>query len=108
MPAAIKLAIQPALDKSAAELVALAKALAPVDQGDLKDSIHFTAGEHELARKIVAGDAEAHYARWVEFGTVDTPQQAFLFPAYRTLRDKIKRRLQREANKAIKAYWAAR
>lgn len=105
VPDAIKLALQPALDQSAREIVELAKKLAPRDQGDLIDSIHVEAGEHDLARKIVAGDADAFYARWVEFGTVATPQQAFLFPAYRLLRDKMKRRLSRVSAKAVKDHW---
>lgn len=105
VPVSVKAALGVELDRCARELVALAVQLAPADSGDLKASIHFVTGEHDLARKIVAGDAEAFYARWVEFGTVDQPAQAFLFPAYRLLRDKFQRRLANASGKAIRKAW---
>tara|TARA_R110002020_G_scaffold61270_3_gene165023 strand:+ start:282 stop:656 length:375 start_codon:yes stop_codon:yes gene_type:complete len=106
VPKAVKAAVEKAVEQCAEELVALAKTLAPEDRGDLKESIRVEAGEHDLARKIVAGDQDAFYARWVEFGTLDQPAQAFLFPAYRLLREKFKRRIDRAARKAIKEAWA--
>lgn len=44
----------------------------------------------------------AFYARFVEFGTPDTPRQPFFFPAYRLLRSRIRGRLSRAMTKAIK------
>ena len=69
VPKAVRAAVQPALDKSAGELVDRARSLAPVDDGTLKDSIAADRGEHELQRVVTAGEGDAFYARFVEHGT---------------------------------------
>ncbi|MEO7172026.1 HK97-gp10 family putative phage morphogenesis protein [Flavobacterium sp.] len=78
--------IAKAMEKIAAEVVALAKSLVPVDDGDLLRSIGWTWGDApkgsvslgevsggrgagNLRITIYAGDDKAFYARWVEFGT---------------------------------------
>lgn len=88
--------IKIAMEKSANEIVALMKTLAPVGQysgikgsnnpGALRDSIGWTWGNapkgtislgtvrggsnaKDLKITIFAGSKEAYYARWVEFGT---------------------------------------
>lgn len=76
-----------AMEQSAEEVVKLAKALAPVDDGDLQMSISWNwgnapAGSMTLGTvrqdgkgagnmfiTIYAGDDRAFYSRWVEFGT---------------------------------------
>lgn len=75
-----------AMEQSAAEVVAMAKSLVPVDSGGLRDSIGWTWGDPPkgaisiasakgLRRQgsmfitIYAGNSEAYQARWVEFGT---------------------------------------
>ncbi|MBB3972779.1 HK97 gp10 family phage protein [Hansschlegelia beijingensis] len=76
--------------KGADEIVAMQRALAPVEDGDLKRSISWTFGEapptratgaprikrstfvpgdNDIRATIYAGDDVAFYARWVEFGT---------------------------------------
>lgn len=102
IPKAARDAVQPDLDKSTAELVDRMRSLAPKDSGDLKDSIHSEHGDTELQRKVIAGDGEAFYGRWVEFGTSDTPAQPFFYPAYRLLKKRIQNRLKRSVAKAIK------
>nr|WP_255699941.1 HK97-gp10 family putative phage morphogenesis protein [Jiella avicenniae] len=102
IPRAVREAVIPALDKSADQLVAAAKHLAPEDDGDLKNSICREAGEHDLQRVVKAGDDKAFYAMFVEHGTAETPAQPFMFPAYRLNKDQIQRRLKREIGKAIK------
>lgn len=84
-------AIKAALDKSAAEIVAMQKSLVPRKTGALANSIGysfggFTAdnanvrgvsggagGDPDLTVIIHAGDAKAFYAAWVEFGTAPHP-----------------------------------
>jgi HK97 gp10 family phage protein len=79
--------VRAAMEKGADEMVALMKATAPVDQGDLRDSIGWTYGaapkgaikidalkSGKIAITIYAGDAKAFYARWVEFGVAAQTQ----------------------------------
>lgn len=75
-----------AMEKAAADVVAMAKNLVPVDDGDLRDSIGWTWGDPpkgarvfsrsrpmkalgDMRISIYAGDDKAFYARFVEFGT---------------------------------------
>lgn len=102
IPRQVRNAVQPALDTSANELADMQRRLVPVDEGDLKDSIEVHPGEHELQRIVKVGGPRAHHARWVEFGTAHTPAQPFFWPAYRALQKRIKARLTRAANKAIR------
>lgn len=86
LPVVARDEIDKSLRTSAGEIVSLAKAFAPVESGDLQDSIDYTVGDytpensnvrgvsgstgtHDLAVTIHAGDAKAFYAAWVEFGT---------------------------------------
>ena len=75
-----------AMAESADEIVAMAKSLVSVDDGELRDSIGWTWGKvpkgaltlGKVARSqigggltatVYAGNSKAYYARWVEFGT---------------------------------------
>lgn len=82
IPKRMRDAVRPAMERSADEIVAMAKSLCPVDEGALRDSIGWTwgnapagsvivgrVGEGELTITLYAGSNEAFYARWVEFGT---------------------------------------
>ncbi len=122
MPAAVKTAIREALATGGDEVVGMMKRLAPVDDGALRDSIGWTFGQPpggsisvggfggvEDARNseglrvtIYAGDADAYYARWQEFGTAQHRAHPFFFVAWRALRKRVKSRLTRKINKAIK------
>lgn len=111
--------IRRAMETSADEIVALAKSLAPVDKGDLKDSIGWTWGkapkgamtlgkvqsdgvDSEFTITIYAGNSKAYYARWVEFGTQKMGAQPYFYPSYRALRRRSKSRVTRAVTKAIK------
>lgn len=111
--------IKRAMETSADEIVALAKNLVPVDKGDLKDSIGWTWGkapkgamtlgkvqsdgvDSEFTITIFAGNSEAYYARWVEFGTQKMAAQPYFYPSYRALRRRSKSRVTRAVTKAIK------
>lgn len=95
-----KLELAKELDRSADDIVSVAKSFVPVDHGDLRASIRKETGKHELSRKVIAGDANAPYARFVEFGHSDAKPRPFFFPAYRALRRSIVNRMGRAYRKA--------
>lgn len=115
----------------AEEVAAMQRRLAPVDDGDLKESIHVTkpgettppysqpggsrtAGPEQAL--ITAGNTKVRTAHLVEFGAAPhingglfagtqhpgTAAQPFFFPAWRALRRRVKSRVSREITKAIK------
>lgn len=123
IPAAVKEAVKPALEKSGAELVETMKHLAPVDTGELRDSITATpAGETtpaysqgdggggevvpENCVRVTAGNAEVRYPHLVEHGTAEAPAQPFFFPAFRLDRARIQRRITTAINKAAREEWS--
>lgn len=63
------------MTRAAAQLRDDAKADAPVDAGELRDSIHVRGGDGY--RDVIA---DAEHAWFVEFGTSDTPPQPYLWP----------------------------
>jgi HK97 gp10 family phage protein len=141
IPQAVKDAVRPAMEKSAAEIVATAKALCPVDEGDLRNSIGWTWGAApqgsivlasstagEMTITIYAGNDEAFWARWVEFGTQaavaggrvsgrgdktrtslrthsGTAAQPFFYPAFRLNKKRASGRIKRAVRKAVKDNW---
>ena len=125
--------IAAAMESVADQVVALAKSLAPVRDGDLQRSIAWTYGdaptgaivlgkvkgrrrEGSLAITIYAGNDQAFYARWIEFGTSPhtnaglyagsehpgTAAQPFFYPAWRASRKSAKSRISRAINKSAK------
>ncbi|SHH03772.1 phage protein, HK97 gp10 family [Kaistia soli DSM 19436] len=104
LPAQIKADIAPAVDKSADEMVSAMKSLAPSDDGDLRASIRVEPGQHELSRKVVAGNAAAPHATYVEFGTIDTPAQPYFWPIVRSFRRRSTSRINRAITAAVKRY----
>lgn len=106
LPRAVKKAWIDSAETGAVEVVQLAQRLVPVDEGDLRKSIrHFDASRPDkgLIRRIVATD---YKARWIEFGTVKRRGQPFFFVAWRALKRRIKARISRNVNKAIKRHFA--
>lgn len=102
IPVQIRNDLQAPLDASAAEFRDMARRLAPVDEGDLRDSIEVHPGEHELQRIVRVGGPRAHHARWVEFGTVNMPARPYFWVSYRARQKRIRARLGRAAGKAIR------
>lgn len=132
IPKAAKEAARKAVVQGAEEIAAIQRNLAPVDKGDLRDSIHVTkpgqttppysqpggsrqAGPEEAI--VTAGNSKVRTAHLVEFGTKahiaggifagaqipDIPAQGFFWPGYRAVRKRVRSRVTREINKAIKA-----
>ncbi|AGT09318.1 HK97-gp10 family putative phage morphogenesis protein [Paracoccus aminophilus] len=127
IPAVAVEAAQKAMEEGAAEIVAAMKAAAPHDQGDLRDSIGWTWGEvpagtfmideirsgknkgdqyATLRIKIYAGNADAFYARFHEFGTsTGVPAQPFFFPVWKARKAEFRKRIRKEVRAAIKEAW---
>ncbi len=127
-------AMRKALEQSAQEIVAAQKQLVPKRSGALERSIGYSfggytpdnsnvrgvsvgkAGDQDLTVVIHAGDKDAYYAAWVEFGTAaheadgkfegaqnpGTPARPYFYPPYRALRKRTKSRISRAASKALK------
>lgn len=135
--------IKLAMEKSADEIVSMMQSLVPKDSGELRDSIGWTWGKApkgstalaiaksslggDLTITIYAGNEEAYYAKWVEFGTAagikgqrstadtsrktgrivqrthsGTSAQPFFFVSWRANRKSTKARIRRAVNKAAK------
>jgi HK97 gp10 family phage protein len=133
IPQAARQEMQAALKTSGDEIADLARSFAPKKSGALARSIgstigayvtdnanvrgvQATAGGHDLSVTIHAGDAQAYYAAFVEFGTAPHPNgglfkgsehpgsspQPFFFPAFRLGKKRAKSRISRAINKAAK------
>lgn len=117
IPKAVKKAVEPALRQSGEELVSAIRHLAPVDTGDLRDSIVYTmpgnstpaysqpggstvAGENQVL--VTVGDHEVRYPHLVEYGTADAPAQPYFWPAFRLKKKKLANRIKRAIRKAVK------
>lgn len=137
LPPIVKDRIREALEEGADEIVNMAKSLVPSDTGALRDSIGWTYGQApkgamtlgkvqaiggDLTITIYAGNSEAFYARWVEFGAAAhtaggkfegatipaIPASPFFYVSFRALRRKVKSRVTRSINKAAKEVAAGR
>lgn len=115
LPQAEKNKIREAIAKSAREIADLAESLVPQDSGLLAGSIGWTWGDApkgsmalakarsgDIVATVYAGDSDAFYARWVEFGTARMKAQPFFFVAYRALRKRAKGRIKRAHISALK------
>ncbi len=116
-------AMMKAVMKSAQEVAAHAKALAPVESGALRDSITVTppggtapayplpggAIERHTAQPfevlVTAGDAATPYAHYIHDGTKEIEANPFLRRAFRLLVQRAFRRIDRAGKKAAKMSW---
>ena len=117
-------AARQAMEEVAQEIVEAMRAAAPKGKtGRLRDSIGWTWGEvpagsfvideirsgknkgdqyATLRIKIYAGNREAFYARFQEFGTRNQPAQPFFHPVWRKERAKFRRKIRAAIRKRIK------
>jgi HK97 gp10 family phage protein len=123
IPKQVRGGIKPAMEKSAAEIVAAMKTLVPVETGHLRDSIGWTWGDppagsvvlgkssalEGLTITIYAGEGEhdVFYARFVEFGTAHAHAHPFFFPAYRLYKKRAANRIKRAIRTSVKKNWGA-
>ncbi len=121
--------IRQEMEKVAADIVAMMKSLVAVDDGTLRDSIGWTWGKapkgsmvvstvkgDDLTLTIYAGNTEAYYARWVEFGTAQhvnggkfkgtanpgTSAQPYFFVSFRANKKGAKRNIRKAARDAAR------
>lgn len=104
IPAKVRIAVEAAMIEGADRVVTQAKALAPRDSGELAASIHATGvreGKNgSLYVAITEGVEERHAtgtfnrARLVEFGTQGRPAEPHFFPAWRSNKARIRRRIR--------------
>lgn len=109
-------AAHPAMLEGGDAIVASARLLVPVDEGDLRATIR--RSEIEKTRRagndmveVLAGDASTvvgktrqfQLARIIEFGTSSVPAEPFMRPALRRHRGAIRQRMRRAISAAIKA-----
>ncbi|UXN70896.1 HK97 gp10 family phage protein [Devosia neptuniae] len=107
IPKATRVEIRGVLEKSATEMVALAKSLAPTDDGDLVASIRQEPGKHDLSVVVRAGGEATtrngyDYSLAVEHGTANMPDQQFFWPAYRAVKKRAKSRATSAVRKAAR------
>lgn len=132
MPNRVAAAVSRALVQNAEEMKTKIKAAAPVSPdggGDLRESVdwEFTTaagdptrgsikGSEGLSVTVYAGNDKVIYARWVEFGTMPhivggiyagaqhpgTAAQPFFYPMYRLNKRRLKSRVSRAQNRAIR------
>lgn len=120
IPKRVKEATVPALEKSGEELAGTMRRLAPVDEGDLRDSITVTGpGQStppysqpgsetvvpENAVMITVGNKNVRYPHLVEYGTTKATAQPFFWPAFRLLQKRLQNRIKRSISKAVKEGW---
>lgn len=117
MPEAAKAEIKIAMAAQADETVAFMKRLVPVDRGVLRDSIGWrwgssapegsmavvSKGSGDLKITIYAGDKQAFYAAFVEFGTVKMHAEPFFFPGWRASRKGAKNKIRAAIRKAARS-----
>lgn len=97
--------IQRTLLDQGESLASFQRRLVPVESGDLRRSIEVTkrtTRKGEPAVVVSAGDDDAYYARWVEFGTKEKPGHPFFFPPYRARRKDIKKAVVAAVKKAAR------
>ena len=108
IPKATRVEIRGVLEKSATEMVALAKSLVAVDEGGLSATIEQVPGENDLAVVVRAGGAATTVDGYdrslaVEHGTANMAEQPFFWPAYRAIKKRAKGRATRAIRKAARA-----
>lgn len=131
MPNGVRKALRAQNRKNAEELVQTMKDFAPIQDGALVSSIKRkdVSNSTRITQRISAGNREAPYAAWVEFGTkagegeaprqnknyrrtevmtkgkrahAATEAQPFFWPAYRLKRKRFSARMMRAAKKAMR------
>lgn len=128
LPKAAREAIRQAMAEQADEIVAMMKRLAPVLDGSapgrrpgaLRDSIGWTWGKAPKGSfavsavkgvglgggttiTIYAGNEEAFYARWVEFGTAKMAASPYFYVSWRASRKASRRKISAAVRRSAKA-----
>ena len=89
MPREAKAELGRAVEESAQRVATLARGLAPVDDGDLRDSIRVEPGRHELARRVTASAESETGSYSFDYALKAELASPFFYPAYRALKRSI-------------------
>ena len=126
IPSRVRKAASSAMETGADELVAMMRTLVPKDTGRLRDSIGWTWGSAPKGAVVIASSSandsgsritvfvgdettmvgnrnQFQLARLQEFGTQAMRANPFFFSSWRTMKRRIRSRITREINKAIKS-----
>lgn len=128
LPPETKKRVKQAMEQAADKVVAMMKNLAPESAdgshgrpaGTLRDSIGWTWGAApkgsfvlaalkgagvggDLTLTIYAGNKEAYYARWQEFGTVKMPASPYFYVSWRANRKEARREVRKAVRDSAKA-----
>jgi HK97 gp10 family phage protein len=98
--------VYPAVIQAAELVIATQKRLVPVDDGDLRDSIHWeqdAKSENTTRVLIIAGGPPAPHARIIEFGRQNAAAIPFFFVGYRIERKRAKAIISKAVRAAVKA-----
>lgn len=127
VPVEARREIQGAIDEGAERMVSLSRSLAPVDSGELRDSIvssrdggpayaAFRPGRaSDLGAVVTAGNTRVRYAHLIEFGTAahvvggkfagarhpGTAPRPFFYPAWRALKRSVRAGINRGIKRAL-------
>lgn len=104
--AKVAASVTPAVIQAAELIMQTQRRFVPVDDGDLRDSIHW---EQDLKSQnatrvlIIAGGQPAPHARIIEFGSQRQPAQPFFFPGYRVERRRAKAIIAKAVRAAVRS-----
>lgn len=93
----IPAAAERALLQTAADIVDLTKQITPVDTGALKQSY----GADPVSSTHIRIGSDKEYAPYVEYGTVNSPSQPHLTPAFEQNVATFKARLKEEIERIV-------
>lgn len=120
IPKDVREAVQPSLKRQANQMAKTMRAFAPVDSGDLRDSIEVTPGGQqtpaysqpggsltvpENAVAITVGNKDMRYGHLVEYGTTKAHAQPFFWPAVRLHNKKARKAIKSAIGRAVKKNW---
>jgi HK97 gp10 family phage protein len=97
--------VTPAVIKAAELIIGTQKRYCPVDDGDLRDSIHWEKSQdspNATQILIIAGGKPAPHGRIIEFGIQRQPAQPFFFPGYRVERPRAKAIISKAVRIAVR------
>lgn len=117
LPGELQKNIADAVVKGADDVAGQARRFAPVDSGDLRDSITVTGpggttppysqpgGSQTMGpmqSMVTVGNTDVRYPHLVEYGTQEAKAQPFFWPAYRLLKKRVVRRIKTAVGKALR------
>lgn len=105
LPDDLRAAIRAEFEAAAAEMEAEMKERVPKDTGTLEGLISSKVSADGFSAKIgfrgKRASRKGYYAKFQEFGTVDTPAQPFMVPAFEAVAPKAVKRIRKRVNQAL-------